>query len=337
MRTQDEKIEIRLEPKQVISLGFGTMVMSSILFSAGYVVGQRGTVTGVQQAPAIVESAAKEVPEALEAEPPETVKAALGEVEFLFPNALGSRPARSAKKAWEPNRAKGPQRRDPVKKTKRLVPEKSSEPVVTNTTPKALTGSSMVVAASRTPKDIVPSRMGDRPSAPAKPVAHEATPPTEKKVTPVRTPLVAKNVNRVPGQPNETGLTPVTPSATPVKAPRSLSDSRPRKAESRLRSSVSEDTPRARKAGLATARKAASQAYTVQVKAVRSKAESDAFMADLRSKGYSPHVVLVDLPKKGRFYRIRIGRFTSREAAKRFQRRFKKATGGENPGFITRL
>ncbi|MCB9553818.1 MAG: SPOR domain-containing protein [Myxococcales bacterium] len=77
--------------------------------------------------------------------------------------------------------------------------------------------------------------------------------------------------------------------------------------------------------------------YTLQVKAARDKAEADAFIAALRRAGYKPHVVLADVPGKGRFYRVRVGRFASMAEAREFQRSYKMKTGEPDAGFVTDL
>ena len=75
----------------------------------------------------------------------------------------------------------------------------------------------------------------------------------------------------------------------------------------------------------------------MQVKAVPEKPQADAFVAELRQAGFQPHVILADIPGKGRFYRVRLGRFDSVEEARLFQRRYKALSGQPDGGFITDL
>ena len=82
---------------------------------------------------------------------------------------------------------------------------------------------------------------------------------------------------------------------------------------------------------------ASSRVYTLQVKAARDKAEADAFVKALRDKGFKPHLILVDIPKKGRFFRVRLGRFNSMPEARAFQRRYKATSGQPDGGFVTDL
>ncbi|HTN42627.1 MAG TPA: SPOR domain-containing protein [Nitrospiria bacterium] len=61
--------------------------------------------------------------------------------------------------------------------------------------------------------------------------------------------------------------------------------------------------------------KKASTGYTVQIAATRDRATAESMAGRLRRKGYSvfilPHVV----PKRGTWYRVRVGHFTQRQAA----------------------
>jgi len=80
-----------------------------------------------------------------------------------------------------------------------------------------------------------------------------------------------------------------------------------------------------------------SRVYTLQVKAARDKMEADTFVKSLRAKGFKPHLILVDIPEKGRFYRVRLGRFDSMPEARAFQRRYKATSGQPDGGFVTDL
>ena len=77
--------------------------------------------------------------------------------------------------------------------------------------------------------------------------------------------------------------------------------------------------------------------FTLQVKATKSKGEADEFMRALRRKNFFPHLIVVDTPKKGRFYRIRVGRFETMEEARAFQREFGARSGQSESGYVTRL
>lgn len=67
-------------------------------------------------------------------------------------------------------------------------------------------------------------------------------------------------------------------------------------------------------------------AFTLQLSAYQERAEADRFAARLRDKGYAPFVAEVVLPGKGTWYRVRMGRFPTREAAGRYLSDFKRET-----------
>lgn len=66
--------------------------------------------------------------------------------------------------------------------------------------------------------------------------------------------------------------------------------------------------------------------WTLQLSAYQDRAEADRFAAGLRDKGYAPYIVEAQIPNKGTWYRVRMGRFGSREAAARYMDDFKRET-----------
>jgi len=67
-------------------------------------------------------------------------------------------------------------------------------------------------------------------------------------------------------------------------------------------------------------------AFTLQLSAFQSKAEADRFAGKLRDKGYAPYIVTAEVPKKGTWYRVRMGSFETRDAAGRYLADFKRET-----------
>ena len=99
---------------------------------------------------------------------------------------------------------------------------------------------------------------------------------------------------------------------------------------------VDEDSPSVAAAPKAPKPSARSErSYTLQVKATRSKQEADGFAKRLRRSGFEPHIVLATVPGKGRYYRVRLGRFASMKEARSFQRKYKALTGELDAGFVT--
>lgn len=73
--------------------------------------------------------------------------------------------------------------------------------------------------------------------------------------------------------------------------------------------------------------------WTLQLSAYQDKAEADRFAADLRGKGYAPYVVEAVVAGKGTWYRVRMGRFPSKDAAARYLADFQRET--QIPAFVT--
>ena len=71
---------------------------------------------------------------------------------------------------------------------------------------------------------------------------------------------------------------------------------------------------------------AANGAWTLQLAAYQDRAEADQFAAGLRDKGYAPFIVEATVPNKGVWYRVRMGRFATREAAAKYMADFKRET-----------
>ncbi|HME92085.1 MAG TPA: SPOR domain-containing protein [Myxococcaceae bacterium] len=66
--------------------------------------------------------------------------------------------------------------------------------------------------------------------------------------------------------------------------------------------------------------------FTLQLAASQARAEADRFASRLRERGYAPYVVESDVPGRGKWYRVRMGRFASREAAVKYLEDFRRET-----------
>lgn len=60
--------------------------------------------------------------------------------------------------------------------------------------------------------------------------------------------------------------------------------------------------------------------FAVQFRAFTNGGDAAALVHDLTGDGYDAYVKIVDIPKKGRFYRVRAGHFATRAAAEKFQK-----------------
>jgi DedD protein len=66
--------------------------------------------------------------------------------------------------------------------------------------------------------------------------------------------------------------------------------------------------------------------FTLQLSASQVREDADRFAAKLRAKGYEPYVVESDVKDRGRWYRVRMGKFSSKEAAAKFLEDFRRET-----------
>jgi DedD protein len=67
-------------------------------------------------------------------------------------------------------------------------------------------------------------------------------------------------------------------------------------------------------------------AWTLQLSAYQDKSEAERFAAGLRDKGYAPFIVEASVPGKGVWFRVRMGRFGSKDAASTYLADFKRET-----------
>ena len=88
-----------------------------------------------------------------------------------------------------------------------------------------------------------------------------------------------------------------------------------------------------RSRGTPTAKPSASSAgaFTIQIGATQERAEADRIAARYRS--LRPRVEAADVQGKGRWYRVRVGSFDTREAAERYRRDVSRETGVA--GYVT--
>lgn len=66
--------------------------------------------------------------------------------------------------------------------------------------------------------------------------------------------------------------------------------------------------------------------WTVQLSAYQDRGEADRFAAGLRDKGYAPYIVEASIPGKGTWFRVRMGRFGTKDAASRYMDDFRRET-----------
>lgn len=308
-----DKIEIRLDPRQVMTLGVATTVFCGVLFGAGFWAGRRQARVPANE-PANL-AALDAASRAVRDEGRSTIPSpALGDVEFLFPAVVAAGPGR------------GPEQ-TPIR-----VPAVIVQPYADG-----LSDAHVVVAANAPRAAPEPFRPAPEPFRPPPEPVRVAAEPVRVVAPPVikpveRAPIVETPIAAFP-EPKPAAVPP--PSAVPP--PPDEVDAAP-KAAVALPAPPDEDEP-----GKAEARAAGSSnggqksGYTLQVKAARDKDEADAVAEKLRKAGFEPSLIVADVPGKGRYYRVRVGRFENVEEAREFQRKLKARSGLSDAGFVTDL
>ncbi len=62
--------------------------------------------------------------------------------------------------------------------------------------------------------------------------------------------------------------------------------------------------------------------YSLQVGSYQQMADANSAVEKLKGKGYRAFLMIADIPDRGRWYRVRVGGFASREEAKKYQQQF---------------
>ncbi len=331
-----EKIEIRLEPRQVILLAVGTMLFSGALFAAGFVVGQRqgahAPVRVVADDLARLDAEARAPRDAPDA--PGT-PVALGEVEFLFPSVLGSRPARPRKPAPKVRLPEAVVKAEAERKEaveRQAAARKEAEAAATRAADERARQEAVEAAA----------RLAALAEAEAAAAAAAAEEQARKDAEEAAAMEAARIAAELAAAEAEAARKAAEEAAAAEEQGRKDAEAAARaKAEAEAAvvaaapDEAEEDEPERPKSSAGASER--QHRYTLQVKATKEKDDADRFIATLRQAGFEPHTVLADIPGKGRYYRVRIGRFDSLEDARAFQRSYKARSGQADGGFITDL
>lgn len=76
--------------------------------------------------------------------------------------------------------------------------------------------------------------------------------------------------------------------------------------------------------------------YTVQVGAFQERTDALALLDKLRTRGHNPFLVSSKVRSRGRWYRVRVGRFADKDRAKEYQRRVEVSEGIKG-AFVARM
>ena len=113
------------------------------------------------------------------------------------------------------------------------------------------------------------------------------------------------------------------PAPAPAPAPAAPEAAKPEPAAAKPDPAVAKPEPAVAKPEPAKAGK-----WTLQLSAFQDRMEAETFLADIKGQGYDAFIVEAQIPDKGMFYRVRVGRYGTYEdavAAKTaFERKVKK-------------
>ena len=76
--------------------------------------------------------------------------------------------------------------------------------------------------------------------------------------------------------------------------------------------------------------------YTVQVGAFQERSDALSLLDKLRGRGHNPFLLSSKVRERGRWYRVRVGRFADKTKAKEYQRRNETAEGIKGT-FVARM
>lgn len=87
-------------------------------------------------------------------------------------------------------------------------------------------------------------------------------------------------------------------------------------------------------AGAPLASSGAEGGWQVQVSSFKTQAEADAFATQLRARGHKAHVQKAEIPKRGTWYRVKIGPFSTQVEAIKYRQSFEAKE--KMPGFVVK-
>ncbi len=262
-----EKVEIRLDSRQIAWLVIGCLAIASGVFTAGFYMGQE---QAGHRLPAPNEALLATAPTQDDAQTLQNAEIEEAALHYTYDRVLTD--------PTPPTRVD-----DPVLEAKARLMVQEGAAAEDEETPRA--------ATALEPGELRPTEAPDPAKPPAEVEAEEGQedPELEKEEPPFAADLEpAVKVPAVPPRAHSAGI--------PVEEkPKADKEKKPR--------------------------------YTIQVKAFRKRKEARQFLNALREAGYQPYIMTADIPKKGRFYRVRLGRYDKLEEAEAKQDRFEKAEG----------
>jgi cell division protein FtsN len=171
------------------------------------------------------------------------------------------------------------------------------------------------------------------PPARAEAAGKGAARPAQAPVAAVAAVAAAKPAGEEPGEnPGAAGEKLAPAAGEKPAAPGAVEPSVPAKATPAAAMAKASPTPATRPEAAAAAPPAtptpagaaAKARFTLQISSFPTKAEADAFMGKIAARGYKPYIILAEVPDKGRWYRVRVGRYGDYEEAVAAKTEFEK-------------
>jgi cell division protein FtsN len=289
-----DKIEVRLDNRQVFFLFFGSALVACLLFVLGVVVGKRLESRGRAVAPEVEDPLA--LLDKVATAPRPTQAPAV-----TFPQTLfGSKSTPNGAKRTELKLAE-PTLAEPSKSEPGKVAE-AGKPTAKNGEASRTISATPEKASSKPANGKVVALLDSKPAAPAKPAEANATPSAGKTVA----------------------------ASTPASAPAAPAPGKAAAATVPATQQPSETTP-AKNAPVPVVGAAATDSakgkvhFTLQLSSFQDRSEAEAFAAKFGPEKI--YLVVSDLPGKGTWYRVRVGDFATAKDAISGKLAFEKKHG----------
>jgi cell division protein FtsN len=300
-----DKIEVRLDNRQVFFLFFGSALVACLLFVLGVVVGKRLESRGRAVAPEVEDPLA--LLDKVATTPRPTQAPAV-----TFPQALfGGKNGQNGVKKAEPKpadlKATEPSKSEPGKVAEAGKPSETGH----NAEPSPATQTAPEKVSTKESSKLVAkldSKLTE-PAKPAKPAEAKATPTGGKKPVAAATPASARKPAPAPPATNKAAA-----AAGPVAQP-----------------PAETETPAAKNASVPLIGAAPTDSakgkihFTLQLSSFQDRGEAEAFAAKFGSE--KTYLVVSDLPGKGTWYRVRVGDFATAKDAIAGKLAFEKKHG----------
>jgi hypothetical protein len=291
-----DKIEVRLDNRQVFFLFFGSALVACLLFVLGVVVGKRLESRGRAVAPEVEDPLALLDKVATTPRSTQTPAVTFPQALFGGKNAQNG-PKRTDLKLAEPKLAE-------LSKNEPGKVAEASKPTVKNGEPSQTVSATPEKASTKPANGKLVASLDSKSAAPAKPVEAKASPSVGKAVA----------------------------SATPTGAPAASAPSKAAIAAAPAVQQTAETTPAPPKnapvpvIGAAATDSAKGRVhFTLQLSSFQDRGEAEAFAAKFGPE--KTYLVVSDLPGKGTWYRVRVGDFATAKDAYAGKLAFEKKHG----------